>query len=77
MHILDFTKQPAHEGDDFKHFFAEVYVTFNTMLRLALVFMVICYVLMAEARRLHAPHHQDTKPYPREFFKVSLLIEGD
>ena len=52
-------------------------MTFNTMLRLALVFMVICYVLMAEARRLHAPHHQDTKPYPREFLKVGLLIEGD
>ena len=52
-------------------------MTFNTMLRLALVFMVIFCVLMAEARRLHALHHQDTKPYPREFLKVGLLIEGD
>ena len=52
-------------------------MTFKKMLKLALVFMVICYVLMAEARRLHAPHHQETKPYPREFFKVGLLIEGD
>ncbi|CAH3143887.1 unnamed protein product [Pocillopora meandrina] len=42
------------------------------MLKLALAFMVIFCVLMAEARRLHAPHHQDTKPYPREFFKKYL-----
>ena len=77
MHILDFTNEPAHEGDDYKYSFAEIYVTFYTMLKLALVFMVISCVLMAEARRLPEPRLQETERYQRQYLKVGLLIEGD
>ena len=75
-HTLFYQLTP-HDGDDFKHSFAEVYVTFNTMLKLALVFMVISCVLMAEARRLPRLRLQETERYQRQFLKVGLLIEGD
>ena len=39
--------------------------------------MVICFVLMAEARKLHARRHQDTELHGREFLKVGLLIEEE
>ena len=52
-------------------------MTFNTMLKLTLVFVVICFVLMAEARKLPARRHQDTELHGREFLKVGLLIEED
>ena len=47
------------------------------MLKLALVFVVICFVLVAEARKLHARRHQDTELHGREFLKVGLLLEED
>ena len=52
-------------------------MTFYTMMKLALVFMVISCVLMAEARRLPEPRLQETERYQRQFLKVGLLIEGD
>ena len=52
-------------------------MTFNTMLKLTLVFVVICFVLMAEARKLHARRHQDTELHGREFLKVGLMIEEE
>nr|XP_058942152.1 uncharacterized protein LOC131770459 [Pocillopora verrucosa] len=50
----------------------EIYVTFYTMLKLALVFMVISCVLMAEARRLPEPRLQETERYQRQFLKNYL-----
>ena len=47
------------------------------MLKLTLVFVVICFVLMAEARKLHAQRHQDTELHGREFLKVGLMIEEE
>ena len=52
-------------------------MTFNTMLKLALVSIVICYVLIAEARRLPEPRLQETERYQRQSLKVGLFIEGD